>query len=537
MKIGLAQINPTIGDFEHNTEKIKAYAQRARDLGCDLVVFSELAVCGYPPRDLLRNKGFVETSLDYQHRLVESLKGIGVICGFVHKHPHQDKDDSLHDSAVLFEGGKILHAVHKKDFCGHESMYFDPGSPTAAFDYKGTKVGLTICEEVFHKKKVFAEGKRPHDPLGSVIEQGADLIINIAASPYHVGKRGLRWETLSHVAKTHGVAVVHVNQVGGNDSLIFDGVSTAFDSKGRMAACAREFEEDVIVFDTGTQKGDMRDVSQNDIESLSKALVMGTRDYAHKCGFAKAVVGLSGGIDSAVTASIAVRALGAENVLGAFMPSQHTSEHSAEDAKALANNLDIELVQIPIEPICDQAFQSLSHAFGQAGPDDLTQQNIQARVRAVLLMALSNNLGHLVLATGNQSELAVGYCTLYGDMSGGLAVISDVPKTQVYELARAINGQEEVIPRRILEKAPSAELKTGQVDQDDLPPYDVLDGILKAYIEENKTPEQIHDMGFDAATVRQTIKRVRNSQYKRRQAPPGLRVAGSESTYPIACKF
>jgi NAD+ synthetase len=531
MKIGLAQINPTVGDFEHNTEKIMAYIEKARGLDCDLVVFSELVICGYPPRGLLEKKDFVAANLNHLHELVESVEGIGVICGFVGKHLHQDKDWSLYNSAVLFEGGKILHTVHKGALCGHdfdENTYFEPGSQTVAFAYKDQKIVLTIGEEMFG------------DPVAFMIEQGADLIINIAASAYRVGKGEVKQQVLCKVAKTYAVPLVHVNQVGGNDSLVFDGISAAFDSRGQMAARARDFEEEMIVFDTGTQKGNLLPICETSTESLLKALAMGTRDYTRKCGFDKVLLGISGGIDSAVTACIAVKALGAENVLGVFMPSQHTSKHSVEDAKTLAQNLQIEVVHIPIEPIYDQVVRCLFPVFGEDWSDDVTQQNIQARVRAVLLMALSNKFGHLVLSTGNKSELAVGYCTLYGDLTGGLAVISDVPKTMVYDLAGLINKEEQVIPGRILEKAPSAELKADQVDQDDLPPYDMLDGILKAYTEENKAAEEIAAMGFDPVIVRETIRRFHGNEYKRHQAPPGLKVTSRSFSegqrYPIACK-
>ncbi len=534
MKIGLAQINPTVGDFKHNTEKIRAYIEKAKGLSCELVVFSELAICGYPPRDLLQDKTFVDANLKYLDKLVESVEGIGVICGCVHK------DSSLHNSAVLFEGGTILHKVHKRVLCNHdfaENACFEPGNHTAAFAYKGQNIALTICEEIFHEKRVPAKGDHP---FASMIGQGADLIINIAASPYHEGKRELHQKMLCEVAKTHAVPLLHVNQVGGNDSLVFDGVSMAFDSRGQITARAKDFEETLIVFDTTTQKGDLLAASQDQAESLLKALAMGTRDYVHKCGFEKVVVGMSGGIDSAVTACIAVKALGAENVLGVFLPSQHTSRHSEEDAKALAKNLEIRLVDIPIEPIYDQIAGSLVSVFGKEWSDDVTQQNIQARVRAVLLMALSNKLGHMVLATGNKSELAVGYCTLYGDMIGGLAVISDVSKTKVYDLARFINKSQEVIPARILQKAPSAELKADQKDQDDLPPYDMLDAILKAYTEENMATGEIAAMGFDPEIVADTVRRVHSSEYKRQQAPPGLKVNatsfGGGRRCPIAAK-
>ena len=531
MKIALAQINPTIGDFEHNTEEMMGFIEKAKGLSCDLIIFSELVISGYPPMDLLEREDFVAANLTHLHKLVQSVKGIGVICGFVDRNPHQD-GRPLHNSAALFEEGKILHTVHKRTICGHdfdENTCFEPGSQSAAFAYKDRKIALTIYEDVFG------------EPLAGMIEHGADLIVNIAASPYHVGKMESMWDILSGVAKTYRIPLVYVNQVGGNDSLLFDGTSTAFDSTGRMAARACDFEQDMVVFDTETEKGQLHPITQTSTGSMLKALIMGTRDYAHKCGFKKALVGISGGIDSALTACIAVRALGRENVLGVFMPSQFTSPHSVEDAKALVKNLQIELVHVPIKPIYDQTLKALSPVLGDASSDDVTQQNIQARIRALLLMALSNRFGHLVLSSGNKSELAVGYCTLYGDMSGGLAVISDVPKTGVYELARLINKEEEVIPKRILQKPPSAELKPDQVDQDDLPAYDILDGMLKAYIEDNKGPDEITAMGFDPSTAREVIHRVDRNEYKRYQAPPGLKVTSRSFAegrrYPIAWKW
>ena len=369
---------------------------------------------------------------------------------------------------------------------------------------------------------------------------GADLIINISASPFYVRKRELKWDMLSSVAKKYGALLLYVNQVGGNDSLVFDGLSMAFDPTGRMIARALDFEEDLVVLDTKTQEGEFHPITDTDEESILKALTTGTRDYVRKCGFSKGVVGLSGGIDSALTAAVAVRALGKEGVTGVFMPSQFTSAENFEDTKALADNLGIELLQMPITGIFDAFLHELSPVFEDVATE-VTGQNIQARIRATLLMALSNQLGCLLLSTGNKSELAVGYCTLYGDMCGGLAVISDVPKTMVNELARLINKDQEVIPKRILEKPPSAELKPDQKDQDDLPPYDILDGILRAYIEDNKQEDEIVATGFDPEVTRETICRVVRNEYKRYQAPPGLKVTtksfGYGRRYPIAQRY
>ena len=542
MKIALAQINPTIGDFALNTEKMLRFVEKAKGLSCDLVIFSELVISGYPPRDLLERQDFVAANLDHLHRLVESVKGIGVICGFVDK--NQDEEGNpLYNSAVLFDEGEILHQANKRLLPAYdvfdERRYFEPGTECSSFLYKGRKIGLTICEDIWNDKDLFSKRLYPIDPVALMVKEGADLIINISASPYYAGKREFRWAMLGDIARKYGVPLIYVNQVGGNDSVLFDGASTAFDKRGQIGAHATDFEEDMVVYDTDTPKGDLHAVVETETESVLKALVMGTRDYVRKCGFSKAVIGLSGGIDSAVTACVAAQALGTENVMGVFMPSQYTSKDNFEDTRQLAQNLGIEFVQVPITDIFDKFLQELSPAFEDVATE-ITGQNVQARIRAVLLMAFSNQLGCLLLSTGNKSELAVGYCTLYGDMSGGLAVISDVPKMMVYELARLINKDGEVIPARILQKPPSAELKPDQLDQDDLPPYDILDGILREYIEENKGPEEIIGMGFDPAVVRETIARIDRNEHKRYQAPPGLKVTSKSFGYgrrlPMAWK-
>ena len=542
MKIALAQINPTIGDFAGNTEKIMASAERARDLSCNLVVFSELGISGYPPRDLLEKKDFVEANLMHLQNLVKSIKGIGVICGFVDKNFGKE-GNPLYNSAALFDKGKILHHVHKRLLPAYdvfdERRYFEPGTEYSPFFYKDWRVGLTVCEDIWTDKDFFPRQLYAVDPVERIIGEGANLLINIAASPYYAGKREFKWDMIGGIAKKYKVPLLYVNQVGGNDSVLFDGISLAFDSKGNITARARDFEEDMVVFDTQTRKADLHPVSETDTESLLNALTMGTRDYVRKCGFSRALVGLSGGIDSALTACIAARALGKENVIAIFMPSQYTSQENFEDTRELAANLGIELFDLPIEEIFKKFLQELSSLLKDVATE-VTGQNIQARVRQIILMALSNKFGHLLLSTGNKSELAVGYCTLYGDMSGGLAVISDVPKTIVYRIARLINKEKEVIPQRVIEKSPSAELKPDQLDQDDLPPYDVLDGILKAYIEDNKATEEIIEMGFDPSMVRDTIRRVNRNEYKRHQSPPGLKVTsksfGYGRRYPIAQK-
>ncbi|KPK28753.1 MAG: NAD synthetase [Nitrospira bacterium SG8_3] len=548
MKIALAQINPTIGDFEQNTEKMRGCIDKAKGQSCDLVVFSELVICGYPPRDLLERRDFVAENLGYLRRLVDSVTGIGVICGCVDENPHEE-GNPLYNSAVLFDGGEILHQSHKRLLPDYdvfdERRYFEPGMEWSPFSYKGSTIGLTICEDIwndsdFYPRRLFSRRLYPVDPVAGMIKEGADIIINISASPFYVGKRALRWDMLGSMAKKYKVPLLYVNQVGGNDSVLFDGASTAFDSRGQTAACARDFEEDMVLFDTEIQKGDLHPLSGTEAASVLKALIMGTRDYMGKCGFEKAVVGLSGGIDSALTACIAVQALGREHVMAVFMPSEYTSQANFEDTTLLTQNLGIELTRLPISGILEQFLQDLPPIFKDVATE-VTGQNIQARIRGTILMAFCNKLGALLLSTGNKSELAVGYCTLYGDMSGGLAVISDVPKAMVYELARLINRDQEIIPSRIFQKPPSAELRPDQVDQDDLPPYELLDGISKAYIEENKGFNEIVGMGFDPAIVKETICRIDRSEYKRHQAPPGLKVTtksfGYGRRYPIAQRY
>ncbi|NVL92322.1 MAG: NAD+ synthase [Desulfobacterales bacterium] len=543
MKIALAQINPTIGDFSLNTEKILAAADKARGQACDLVVFSELAISGYPPRDLLEKKGFVEDNLMYLHKLVQSIQGIGVICGFVDKNPSR-AGNPLYNSAALFDNGKILHQVHKRLLPTYdvfdERRYFEPGREYSSFPYKDCRIGLTICEDIWNDKDFFARRLYPVDPPEMVIKEGANLLVNISASPYHVGKREFKWDMFSDMAKKYGVPLLYINQVGGNDSVLFDGISLAFDSKGKIVARARDFKEDMVIFDTNTQEGEIHPISQSDTESILTALIMGTRDYVWKCGFSRAIVGLSGGIDSALTAYIAVRALGKENVTAIFMPSQYTHKENFKDTKQLAANLEIKFLQVPIEGIFEHFLEELSPLFKDVATE-VTGQNIQARIRQIILMALSNKLGYLLLSTGNKSEVAVGYCTLYGDMSGGLAVISDVPKTMVYKIAHLINKERELIPKRILQKAPSAELKPDQLDKDDLPSYEVLDSILKAYIEDNKAAEEIIEMGFESSIVKDIVGRVDRNEYKRHQAPPGLKVTtksfGYGRRYPIAQRY
>jgi len=542
MKIAIAQINPIIGDFNYNFGKIKCFADKAIGLKCDVVVFSELVIPGYPPRDLLEKKDFIDANLACLNRLLLSIRGIGVICGFVDKNSDK-KGKPLFNSAVHFEDGQILHKVHKRLLPTYdifdESRYFEPGRESLSYLYKGHRIGLTVCEDAWNDEDIFKRRLYTTDPVALVVKAGADLVINVSASPFYVGHREFRWNMFGSMARKYGVPFIFVNQVGGNDSVIFDGISTVFDKNGNVVARACDFDEDLMVFDSKaseSSKGDLHPISNSDTESILKALVLGTRDYVTKCGFSKAVVGLSGGIDSALTACIAVKALGRENVSVVFMPSQYTSKENFEDTEELAENLGIELARVPIDGIFKEFLRFLSPSFKKNEPG-ITEQNIQARIRGTILMGLSNKHGSLVLSTGNKSELAVGYCTLYGDMNGGLAVISDVPKTTVYDLACFINREKEYIPSRIITKAPSAELKPDQADQDDLPPYEILDSILKAYIEDFKGADALVQMGFDKNIVEEIIFKVDRNEYKRYQAAPGLKVTskafGYGRNYPL----
>jgi NAD+ synthetase len=422
-----------------------------------------------------------------------------------------------------------------------ESRYFQPAERQTVYDFANQQLGITICEDVWNDKNFWPNMLYERDPVTELVTQGSTLLLNISASPYTIDKRSLRFDMLKSIAKTHHRPVVYVNQVGGNDSLIFDGASLALTADGKIAAQALAFEEDLVMFDTETGQGEIHPQPKQEIEYAYRALVLGTRDYVSKCGFKRVLVGLSGGIDSAVVAAIAVDALGAANVQGVSMPGPFSSMGSKDDAKALAQNLGVELIPLPIGGVFEAYRQALAPAFGDR-PVDVAEENIQARIRGNYLMALSNKFGSMVLSTGNKSELAVGYCTLYGDMAGGLAVISDVPKLMVYELARWINRERELIPRATIDKPPSAELRPDQKDEDSLPPYDVLDRILKAYIEDLKSPQDIGDKyGFDLKLVKDIALLVDRSEYKRKQAAPGLKITsrafGFGRPFPIAQRF
>ena len=534
MKIALAQINPTIGAFDHNLSKMLKKINQAQKEACDLIVFSEMVFTGYPPRDVLEKQEFIANQP--LQSLIKKVQGIGVVCGYV-----ESSGDHLYNAAALFEDGQIIQKVRKRLLPVYdvfdEQRYFQPGDSCETLLYKGHKLGITICEDIWNDIDFFGKSTYSKDPVKEMIQKGADCIINISASPFHMGKGVLKRKMLQTLSQKYAVPFVYVNQVGGNDSIIFDGSSVVFDRTGNIVAQATDFEEDFITYDTKTNQGECHPVSDCDESAVFKALVLGVRDYVFKCGFQKAIIGLSGGIDSALTTAIAVKALGKENVKTVYMPSIYTSKENDVDTKRLAENLGIHRDIVPIDQIFDQFLNHLPKDF-QRDNHGLAEQNLQARIRGTILMAFSNKYNALVLTTGNKSELAVGYCTLYGDMNGALAVISDLPKTMVYAISRYTNKDVEQIPNRIIDKAPSAELKPNQTDQDDLPDYESLDIILKAYIEDHKSMDQIVGMGFHQSLVMDIIQRIYRNEYKRQQAPPGLKVTskafGYGRRYPIA---
>jgi NAD+ synthase/NAD+ synthase (glutamine-hydrolysing) len=543
VKIALGQINPTIGDFTGNSQKITEFARRAHVAGAEMVLFPELAVCGYPPRDLLEKPAFVIRSQEAVDEIARAVPEITVICGFVSPAKAETGKRVMNSAAVLRDG-KVQFVQSKMLLPTYdvfdEMRYFDPASSQAVLPVLGKKLAVTICEDAWNDKHFWHRRLYSVDPIDELLRSGANVVVNISASPFHLGKRELRREMLETIARDNKVPVVFVNQVGGNDSLVFDGSSVVIAPDGKTVARAQSFEEDLVLFDSETLEGDLHTQVEGEEASAYAALVLGTRDYVRKCGFRRVVIGLSGGIDSALTAAIAVDALGAENVTGFAMPSQYSSDHSVRDARELACKLGIRFEVVPIGAIFDVYRKTLSPIFA-GRPEDVAEENIQSRIRGNILMAFSNKFGELVLTTGNKSELAVGYCTLYGDMVGGLGVISDVPKTLVYRLSRYVNSRKPVIPLSTLEKPPSAELRPGQLDSDTLPGYEVLDNILEDYVEDSHCPEQIaSNRGYDLKLVRDVVRMIERSEYKRQQAAPGLKITpkafGFGRRYPIAQK-
>ncbi|MGO9640290.1 MAG: NAD+ synthase [Candidatus Acidiferrales bacterium] len=543
MKIALAQLDPTVGDFCGNSARILEMAEKARRRGADLAVFSELCLCGYLPQDLIERPAFRERNTRELASLAEKLP-LPAIVGYVGRTGEATGKAATNAAAVIVDG-RVAFEQHKMLLPAYdvfdESRYFQPAREQRVFPFGREKLGITICEDIWNDKNFWVNRLYERDPVAELVGKGTTLLINLSASPYVLDKRNLRLEMLRSIARTHGKPIVYVNQVGGNDSLVFDGGSLTVMPDGRVAAQALLFEQDLVLFDTENGTGEIHSQPADEMEVAYLALVCGTRDYVRKCGYRRVVIGLSGGIDSATVAAIAAAAVGPENVLGVSMPGPYSSEGSRTDAAQLARNLGIEFLVLPITDIFASYRGVLSPAFS-GRTEDVTEENLQARIRGNILMALSNKHGALVLSTGNKSEMAVGYCTLYGDMAGGLAVISDVPKTMVYALAEVINRGREVIPRATIDKAPSAELRPNQKDSDSLPPYDVLDRILKAYIEDLQTPEQIAGQyGFALDLTRSIALKVDRNEYKRKQAPLGLKITsrafGFGRPFPIAQKF
>jgi len=543
MKIALAQFNPTVGDFAGNAASILSLAEKAKQRGADLAVFTELCLCGYPPQDLLERPTFLDRNIDELKALAAKVPMPSVV-GYAGR-VRNGTGKSVANKAALLCGGRVVFEQSKMLLPTYdvfdESRYFQPAEKQVVYSFQDEKLGITVCEDVWNDPNFWPTRLYERDPVVELIKQGTSVLLNISASPYTIDKRNLRIEMLRAIAMEQRRPIVYVNQIGGDDNLIFDGASMAITADGRVAAQALAFKEDLVLFDTVTGRGEIHEQPPGEIAYAYEALVMGTADYVRKCGFKKVIVGLSGGIDSAVVASIAIDALGPENVQGVSMPGPFSSEGSKRDAATLAKNLGIQVITLPITNVFEEYKRALAPAFA-GRPADVTEENIQARIRGNYLMALSNKFGSMVLSTGNKSELAVGYCTLYGDMAGGLAVISDVPKLMVYELARWINRERELIPVSTIEKPPSAELRPDQKDEDSLPPYDVLDRILKAYIEDLRSPQEIADhYGFDLKLVRDIALSVDRNEYKRKQAAPGLKITsrafGFGRPFPIAQKF
>ena len=543
VKIALGQINPTVGDFSGNAAKIVDFSRRAQAAGAGMILFPELSVCGYPPRDLVERTSFVMRNRETAERIATETRGIAVICGLVTA-AHSDAGKSAMNSAALLMDGKVAFIQSKMLLPTYdvfdEMRNFAPAKSQELFSFCGNRMALTICEDAWNDKQFWPHRLYTVDPVESLIQAGGNFVLNISASPFWIGKRELRRDMLASIARQHKVPVVMVNQVGGNDSLVFDGSSLALNREGEVIAQGRSFEEDLVTFDSTTLTGELHEQIGGDVASVYGALVLGTRDYIQKCGFQKAIIGLSGGIDSALTAVIAADAIGAENVVGVGMPGPYSSQGSIDDARALAANLGIHFELLSINAAVKAYRETLQPVFA-GRKEDVTEENIQSRARGTLLMALSNKFGAIVLSTGNKSELGAGYCTLYGDMVGGLAVISDVPKTLVYRLSCYVNSQRNVIPKATLEKPPSAELRPNQKDSDSLPPYEVLDAVLEDYVEDARSPEQIAaSHGFDIEVVQRVVRMVDRAEYKRQQAAPGIKISpkafGYGRRFPIAAK-
>ncbi len=562
MKFALAQLNPTVGDIGGNVAKILAAIDRARAEGARVVVFPELAITGYPPKDLLLKPSFIDDNLAALDEVAKRTDGVAAIVGYADRNTGPI-GRPLFNAVAVCEGGRVVSRHFKTLLPTYdvfdESRYFEPGPielRNQIVDIDGVKVGISICEDLWNDERFISRRLYHQNPIADLGAAGAQVLVNCSASPFVLDKHDFRLKLFGGQAARFNVPIVYANQVGGNDELVFDGCSVAFDARGNVIAQARGFEEDLVVVDVEVGSGE-RGVEREEtrsphsalltphstgLESVYSALLLGLRDYVNKCGFKSVVLGLSGGIDSALVGALAAHALGPDRVVGVAMPSRFSSDHSVSDARDLARNLGIEFQIVPIAEIHDAYERGLTPFWG-GRPRDVTEENLQARIRGAILMAFSNKYNHLLLTTGNKSEVAVGYCTLYGDMCGGLAVISDVPKTMVWDLSRWINAkfEREIIPVSSITKVPSAELRPNQTDQDSLPPYDVLDGIIERYVEDEESYEQIVAAGFDAATVARVIKLIDRSEYKRRQAAPGLKVTsrafGFGRRMPIAQNY
>lgn len=541
MQIGLAQINTTVGALDDNTACIKSAYDTAVAAGADLVVTPELAITGYPPQDLVFKSRFVPRNLELLEELHAHVGEVPLIVGFIDIN-HNTSGKPFYNAAAVLIRDQPIQKIYKTLLPTYdvfdEDRYFQPADSVAPITIGNRKLGITICEDIWPTEHLYRQ-LYDADPVATLVAAGAEIIINLSASPFHATKQQSRVNMLTSLARQYQVPFVYCNAIGGNDQLIFDGASLVITAKGDIAGALPAFEQKTTVIDlTSSSTAPVKTMDEG--EEIFRALSLGLRDYFRKCGFHSAVLGLSGGIDSALTACIAVDALGADNITGVTMPSRYSSAGSVSDSLALARKLAIHYHEVPIKDPVDAFTKALTPIF-QDMPADTTEENIQPRVRATILMALSNKFGHLLLTTGNKSELAVGYCTLYGDMAGGLAVISDVPKTIVYKIARWINRDQEIIPWDTIEKPPSAELKPDQIDQDTLPEYPVLDGILQLYVEEHKSLNEIVAAGYPAETVRWVQRRVDLNEYKREQAAPGLRITskafGSGRRMPVAQQF
>jgi NAD+ synthetase len=539
MKIALAQINTTVGNITGNRDLVLSVMEKARTLGADITVFPELCLTGYPPRDLLGLHGFVESNLQALQEIAVRSEQMGVVIGFVDRNRKKEGRD-FHTAAAFLTEGKTQAIIHKTLLPTYdvfdEDRYFERSDHVQLVNFRGRTLGISICEDAWNSEDFWSKQLYPTDPIRNQVEKGANLLINISASPFEMDKPKLRFQMLQNHVRKHQVPLVYVNLVGGNDDLLFDGNSLALGKNGNVIAQGKSFSEDLLIVDPDSAE-DAGYCDGEIIQNLFQALVMGTRDYAYKCRFKSAVLGLSGGIDSSIVACIAAAALGPDNVLGVSMPSMYSAQESFDDAQILADTLGIRFETVPILPMFRQFEESLARIFAGRSSDE-TEENLQARIRGTILMALSNKFGHLVLGTGNKSELGAGYCTLYGDMVGGLAVISDVPKTLVYRLAAYINREKEIIPRNTIERPPTAELRPNQTDQDSLPEYDILDGILHLRVEEQLSIEEIVARGYERPIVEKMVRLIQANEYKRRQAATGLKVTtrafGTGRRMPIA---